>query len=1190
MKNLKLALAAAFAVVVGWVFTASAAASYSDALISANGGGVGRIDIDGGYVYVFSNSVSVTMKAALQVERILLVGGGGAGGTTIGGGGGGGGIVSETFEEGERISMSAGSVAEITVGVGGLCQQNLNASGMNWAEGGSGSNTVFTFGETVLTAVGGGGGGCYGKVGLAGGCGGGSGTSTSYALGSQGGNGSKGYSNSYSGGGGGGGGDGGYCDTSTLTCGAGGIGFLSDITGAEVYYAGGGGGGAGNDSKLGGVGGLGGGGIGGNNGAADPGGNGVDGLGGGGGGGSFSPSRVGGMGGKGVAIIRVKIDQSSPLALPELLEHGWAYARLRFQVVAQGTGAQSSRLLLSVAEEGGTEAELTEAAAGLATDTGFVTNVVGLIPGKSYVCRYAVENNLGVYSSVGEIAFAMDAFGSPGTGGEISQIGSDYLHVFRYDNGDPAVFSISEDVTAWLLLVGGGGAGGHTIGAGGGAGGFIEARDVVLAAGQYTVTVGGGGVSTVATLCGGNGGNTEIVSPAGSMLYSALGGSGGTSWSSAAQSSPGGSGGGGGGEKSSVPTGGSGTEGQGHAGGKKDNRSPGGGGGAGEAGADGAYGSSNSANPGQAGKGGDGLASSISGEDVYYAGGGGGGGSAAATFYYRAGAGGLGGGGDGSTANSGQPGGDGTDGLGGGGGGGSFSPATKGGKGGDGILMIRYQLGGASSEPEDPRFTLVSVSPDGEGNIAFAWNLSWAGRGCDTADVYVSWGASESDLSHTELLQANVIGTGSDTFSFGSETVRAVKLTVRNARGRSVESAVVAVFSVDDHWTYDVEHSVISDGATAWDVSKVGEGMLKVRQLNPDRSTVPPYAIRLDFSKPCVATDNTSWTLMQFVVDEGREFIPSEWAPRINGLAFGDATEKIGAGCFQDRFSSVRGRLTIPASLAKLEAGVFKGMTSLSEVEFLGPCAVTGKNALSGLRAVTNIVGSAFVTAIGEAMHDLVSYSMPTLDLKGATSFGKDALINLGGNPTIVLGDNVASFAGNVWPYVITNFPGKSLVSITGDRNFAGATFLLPDGKLVFPRGFRVLSSAEVGGVGVFSNARGIRMVDFPTSYNNIASNAFRSVDGLEEVNIRGRQLGTVGAYAFGGPDLKRIYFHGSLPAKIAANFLKGIPEDNVVEVYVKRNRGWEAFADNGIIPGTITYGTTQKIIDFGPGFMLFLK
>ena len=78
--------------------------------------------------------------------------------------------------------------------------------------------------------------------------------------------------------------------------------------------------------------------------------------------------------------------------------------------------------------------------------------------------------------------------------------------------------------------------------ASGGAGGFIEARDVVLAAGQYTVTVGGGGVSTVATLCGGNGGNTEIVSPAGSTLYSALGGSGGTSWSSAAQSSPGGSG------------------------------------------------------------------------------------------------------------------------------------------------------------------------------------------------------------------------------------------------------------------------------------------------------------------------------------------------------------------------------------------------------------------------------------------------------------------------------------------------------------------------------------------------------------------------------------------------------------------------------------------------------------------------
>ena len=256
--------------------------------------------------------------------------------------------------------------------------------------------------------------------------------------------------------------------------------------------------------------------------------------------------------------------------------------------------------------------------------------------------------------------------------------------VLHLDSSYPSNYILDE--VEYLVVAGGGGGGSadqNTSGnaGGGGAGGFRTGMLQVTPGTAITVTVGNGGAggAQATSNTGSNGQNS---------IFGTITSIGGGKGSACSDLSPG-SGGSGGGASGCGYAVGSGTPGQGYAGGNSViNYSPaiGGGGGGGAGG------------PGRSGSGqlhadgGPGKSSSISGTPTYYAGGGGAGGT---NEVNAGGKGGVGGGGNGGwRINTGyRPAGTpGTPNTGGGGGaGGSTDGASHGGgAGGSGIVIVRY--------------------------------------------------------------------------------------------------------------------------------------------------------------------------------------------------------------------------------------------------------------------------------------------------------------------------------------------------------------------------------------------------------------------------------------------------------------------------------------------------------------------
>ena len=259
------------------------------------------------------------------------------------------------------------------------------------------------------------------------------------------------------------------------------------------------------------------------------------------------------------------------------------------------------------------------------------------------------------------------------------------------------------------LIVAGGGGGGGWHGGGGGAGGMLTSDTYPVSPGDVlTITVGaggGGGVgknNTESNARGTNGGNSSISMTGADDIVAYGGGGGGGLISGATNNSErnrngrdGGSGGGGAGSMKSLSgsvSGGAGVSGQGFDGSgwtSKSGNYPGrGGGGAGSSGRT----WTGAAADYQQLDGGNGLASSITGDEVYYAGGGGGGAGAYDTGDTKFGHAGTGGGGAGGKN---TVGGSGVTGTGGGGGGGGMQ--KNGGAGGSGIVIVRYGVLDTSS-------------------------------------------------------------------------------------------------------------------------------------------------------------------------------------------------------------------------------------------------------------------------------------------------------------------------------------------------------------------------------------------------------------------------------------------------------------------------------------------------------------
>jgi hypothetical protein len=618
----------------------------------ATGGTVTRTISDGVLyqVHTFTNTGTsnfVIQQAgnANQFEYLVVAGGGGSG-TYVGGGGGGGGFI-----ERRNVALSEGTYT-VTVGAGGGTGQN----GQN--------SSIVRSGVLNVVANGGGYGGAYDSVpGVAGGSGGGAGAigggqrpaggaatqpgSSSGGFGFRGGSistGSRSNNNTESRGGGGAGGPGDDGDPRNRS--NGGPGRASNIPGGTFYFSGGGGGGAHFPND-----------------AGDTLGGGRGGIGGGGGGGSFNRS--------------TSATQSAGVIFPGT---GGQYS---INPGKEGTAAEEGN--------GGNGGANTGGGAGGTGNSGVSTGGSGIV-----VIRYPIALNL------------EDDYISA-TGGNVSVITENNtifaVHSFTNTATEPfrvsSVSTVSARNSVQYLIVGGGGGGGFQVGGGGGAGGFLTGNTTITAQ-SYPITVGAGGLGALVTnVRSTNGGNSSAFG------FTAFGGGGGASHlASVSTALAGGSGGGGSGNSNSQNTpGGAGTAGQGNSGGTGlwATWAGGGGGGAGQAGGNGT-----STNSGTGGKGGDGLPSSITGTQRYYAGGGGGSmnNQTAAQFFSL---GGLGGGGRGLadngvlvlgtgmfTGEDGQPN------TGGGGGGVRDvygTPFTnsifyqRAGNGGSGIVIVRYPIG-----------------------------------------------------------------------------------------------------------------------------------------------------------------------------------------------------------------------------------------------------------------------------------------------------------------------------------------------------------------------------------------------------------------------------------------------------------------------------------------------------------------
>ena len=521
------------------------------------------------------------------------------------------------------------------------------------------------------------------------------------------------------------------------------------------------------------------------------------------------------------------VELPKPVVAATRDDFGAAFVQFFGSVQQLGGSATSADVYAKVWPVGGTEpAAGTLIASGLAAGGTFTNaTVTGLSPQTEYQWKvYAVNNLETPYESdpVTE-TFETAGVGGAGTGGVVTRVVDDYVHVFEIALDGTATYEFTPPAgvtEAEALLVAGGGPGGFYAGGGGGAGGLVHETALGLSGGTtYTVTVGAGGQPSSNLAEYGTNGGDSLITSAGGATTNAIafgGGAGGNGPFNKVQTpeTAGRSGGSGGGSGHFNSAAGSGTTGQGSDGGigllgasvsgsiNNSTIKAGGGGGAGGNGGPAQYGSTHIP-----GAGGSGIQLDITGTAIWYAGGGSGGGVKFfkdKAYGYPV-AGGTGGGGRGGIETD-IPGDEdataGTDGLGGGGGGGSAVEGKyMGAAGGSGVVVVRYPATGTGVGAAEPTVSLTGLEYDAQNNVAtLSYRVAWAGEGYQRANVTAIWGFSEDALVNEVSLGTDVIGRGTGTITELPSVSRTVYVRVRatnagNASGVSTETKTIALYN-----------------------------------------------------------------------------------------------------------------------------------------------------------------------------------------------------------------------------------------------------------------------------------------------------------------------------------------------------------------------------------------------------------
>ena len=546
------------------------------------------------------------------------------------------------------------------------------------------------------------------------------------------------------------------------------------------------------------------------------------------------------------------IELPKPVVAATRGDFGAAFAQFSGSVSQLGGAATSCDVYAKVWPVGGAEpATGSLLASGFDAGDAFTNaTVTGLSPQTEYNWAIYAVNNLtptAYESDPVTGTFRTAGVGGAGTGGVVTRVVDDYVHVFEIDLGGTATYEFTPPAgvtAAQALLVAGGGPGGFHAGGGGGAGGLLHDLSLPIQGGTtYTVTIGAGGVpSSVLTDYGTNGGDSLITSEGGAVTNAiAYGGGAGGNGPVNGQTATiaGRAGGSGGGSTRFDAAVGAGSIGQGSAGGvglygglADSKQESGGGGGAGGTGSAGSRGSTQFP-----GAGGAGIQLEITGTPIWYAGGGSGGGEA----FFKDGnrgyptSGGNGGGGRGGMQS--DIAGDeiataGTDGLGGGGGGGStIQGYERGAPGGSGVVVVRYPATGTGAGATEPTVSLTGLEYDSQHNVAtLSYRVAWAGAGYQRADVSAVWGFSEDALANEVPLGADVIGRGTGTIAGLPSVSRTVYVKLKatnagNASGLSTETRTIALYNPRAPEAAIASTAAAVDGGTvSVNVTSLGQG------------------------------------------------------------------------------------------------------------------------------------------------------------------------------------------------------------------------------------------------------------------------------------------------------------------------------------------------------------------------------
>jgi PKD repeat protein len=717
-------------------------------------------NISGSYTVIMWNTTGTstwTVPSNVTSVELLVVGGGGSGGGTFNrGGGGAGGLV-------HNNSYNISGTITVVVGAGGA-----------GVDGGTnkGSNSSFD----VITGIGGGYGAYYGPgTGGPGGSGGGGygasgatgGATTQPTTGLSAGNGSAGgtgQNTDRSGGGGGAGGAGSANGTNDYG-GDGGAGLQFNITGEDLWYAGGGGGSGGGSNHTGGSGGSGVGGTGSWRYLRPVNSSGVNGTGSGGGGGydNGGLGYAGGSGGSGVVILKYL----TPI-MPPIPQVASFTANVTSGIAPQGIIFNDTSNILSITSWQWNFTNVT----GNNTPTTFSTtnNVTYTFGIGNWSIKLNVTNSSTSNISTQVTFINVSARITDGW----SVYGDHYIKyngtnvIEKWNATGSKTWSVPTDVNSVeLLVVGGGGSGGGYLNRGGGGAGGLVHNNSYNVSGTITVVVGTGGAG------GAYSQNSGTFSAFDSVIGNGGGGgAGGTGGNGVA----GGSGGGAWGESGKI--GGSSTQnttglsaGNGTAGanGQSNDRS-GGGGGAGHAG----YQNSTNTN---GGFGGEGLQFNITGDDLWYAAGGGASGGGGGSNWWGVGGSGIGGsGGNSSWENPNE---NGVNATGSGGGGGSAAGSISGGSGGTGVVIIKY-LNGTITAPNSS-FTANNTTgyagaltpfvvqfTDTSTNIPNGW--IWNATNVTGNNTPFTFNTSQNAIGVFGIGNFSIILNASNSFGFNNST------------------------------------------------------------------------------------------------------------------------------------------------------------------------------------------------------------------------------------------------------------------------------------------------------------------------------------------------------------------------------------------------------------------------------------